>query len=201
MRRRMTRARWRLAGAIVVLATAVFASSVVAGQFRSQDPSSFRADLATGAVTRVADIPAADGLPGRGVFAQVTAGGQFCLWDAVSAGSSLKQGGCNPVSDPLGGSALSASLAYEGGPDVERVRDARLVGLASPEVARVEVLMSDGTHRAVRSETASVGSRTFLTFGYRIRASDLRSGIGPTAVIAWDTRGVEVARQPTGIGP
>ena len=47
--------------------------------------------------------------------------------------------------DPLGGSELSASLAYEGGPAVEDVQDARLIGLASWDVATVQLLMSDGT--------------------------------------------------------
>src|SRR5512143_1056891 len=136
--------RWALL-AVVVLAAAFLAGGVVAGQFRAVDPSTFRADLATGTPVRVADVPAQGDRPARGVFAAVTEGGQFCLWDAPSPDSLRRQGGCNAASDPLGGSVLSASLAYEGGPAIEDVHDARLIGLAARTVERVEVLMSDGT--------------------------------------------------------
>ena len=132
---RMTRRRRAIVASISALATAIVASSVVAGQFRSPDPEAFHVGLATGEIARVADIAAGDGLPGRGVFVQATDTGQICLWDAPSASSQQRQGGCNSVDDPLGGSALSASLAYDGGPAVEDVRDARLIGLASRAVA------------------------------------------------------------------
>lgn len=190
--------RWVIAAAL--LAAAALTGSVVAGQFRQTDPAAFEDDLATGAVTRVADIAAADGLPRRGVFVQVTAAGQVCVWDALSASSPERGGGCNPADDPLGGSELSASLAYEGGPAVETVRDARLVGLAASGVAAVEILMTDGTRRAVRLKEATVGSSSFTAFGYRFRKSDLRRGTGPSAVVALDSAGAEVARQVTGIG-
>ena len=198
--KRMKRARWIMAGALLALTAAVFVGSVVAGRFRTQDPSSFQADLASGAVTHVADIGAADGLPRRGVFAQLTHEGRFCLWDAPSAQSQTKQGGCNDARDPLGGSAISASLGYEGGPAIESVKDARIIGLASPEVARVVIAMSDGSERTVGLRPAHVGSEDFLAFAYRIRRSDLEKGIGPTAVIARAASGAEIARQPTGIG-
>ena len=197
---RMTRLRWIPGASILLVGTALLAGNVIAGQFRTEDPVEFRADLATGKLVRVADIEASDGLPGRGVFVQVTENGNFCLWDAPSAQSPVRQGGCNALEDPLGGDALSASLAYEGGPGLENVRDARLVGLASREVESVVVLMSDGTERRMRLERVSARSRDYLAFGYRFRASDLRQGIGPTAVVARDAAGVEIARQPTGIG-
>jgi hypothetical protein len=196
----MTQRRWAIVVSISALATAILASSVVAGQFRGPDPEAFHAGLATGEITRVADIAAGDGLPGRGVFMQATDTGQLCLWDAPSASSQQRQGGCNPVTDPLGGSALSASLAYEGGPAVEDVRDARLIGLASRDVAIVQVLMSDGTWREMRLKKAMLGSDEFRAFGYRFKKSDLRGGVGPTAVIAKAATGDEIARQSTGIG-
>jgi len=197
---RMTRRRWAIVGAISALATAILASSVVAGQFRAPDPEAFHAGLATGEITRVADIAAGDGKPARGVFVQATDTGQLCLWDAPSASSQQRQGGCNSVDDPLGGSALSASLAYQGGPAVEDVQDARLIGLVSRDVATVQVLMSDGTQRDVRLRKATLGSNEYGAFGYRFKKSDLRGGVGPTAVIARAASGDEIARQPTGIG-
>lgn len=199
-RKRTRRVVWALPASIALLASVVFAGSVVAGHFRAADASSFEADLATGAVARIADIPAAEGFGQRGVFAQVTDRGQFCIWDAASVGSMQRQGGCNSASDPLGGSALSASLAYEGGPAVEGVRDARLIGLVDPEVSRVVVVMSDGSRRAMRLERVEVDSREFQAFGYRVKPSDLRRGVGPTAVLALDAGGAEIARQRTGIG-
>jgi hypothetical protein len=186
--------------AAALLAAAVVTGSVVAGQFRQTDPEAFQEGLATSEVMRVADIAAADGLAGHGVFVQVTETGQVCLWDAPSASSLERGGGCNPADDPLGGSELSASLAYEGGPTLASVRDARLVGLAASDVAAVEVLMSDSTRRGVRLRTATIGSSAFRAFGYRFSRSDLRRGVGPTAVVALDSSGAEVARQVTGIG-
>ena len=161
---------------------------------------SFADALATGEVTRIADIAAADGLPGRGAFAQVTDSGQFCLFDAPSATSLQRGGGCNPSDDPLGGSAISASLAYEGGPAIEAVRDARLIGLAAGDVVRISVLMSDGSSREMKLKKAKVGADEFVAFGYRFKKTDLRRGIGPTAIVAFDAGGVELGRQPTGIG-
>lgn len=197
---RMTRRRWAIVASISALATAIVASSVVAGQFRNPDPEAFHAGLATGEIARVADIAAGDGLPGRGVFVQATDTGQICLWDSPSASSQQRQGGCNSVDDPLGGSALSASLAYDGGPAVEDVRDARLIGLASRDVATVQVLMSDGTQREMRLRKAMLESDEYRAFGYRFKRSDLRGGVGPIAVIARAATGDEIARQSTGIG-
>ena len=197
---RMTRRRWAIVASISAVATAILASGVIAGQFRGPDPEAFHAGLATGEVARVADIAAGGGLPGRGVFVQATDMGQLCLWDAPSASSQQRQGGCNSTDDPLGGSALSASLAYEGGPAVEDVRDARLIGLASRDVATVQVLMSDGSLRELRLRNATLGSDEYRAFGYRFKKSDLRGGVGPTAVIARASTGDEIARQPTGIG-
>ncbi len=113
---RMTRRRWAIVASISACATAILASSVVAGQVRGPDPEAFHAGLATGEIARVADIAAGGGLPGRGVFVQVTDTGQLCLWDAPSASSQQRQGGCNSTEDPLGGSAalVRASLTRVG---------------------------------------------------------------------------------------
>lgn len=187
--------------ATAALAGGVLTGGVIAAQSQwLADPEELSSAVQGDPLVKVADIGAAGGAPAHGVFVQRTSTGHVCLWDAPSASSQQRQGGCNSIDDPLGGSALSASLAYEGGPAVEDVLDARLIGLASREVASVHVVMSDGTQRQVRLKRAMVGPSEFRAFGYRFKKSDLRGGIGPTAVIARSTTGDEIARQSTGIG-
>jgi hypothetical protein len=192
--------RWALVG-VTGLVAAVLASGVIAAQLESPpDLESLNAATRDAPMTRLADIAAADGKPVRGVFAQITSTGQFCLWDAPSAQSLERQGGCNPVDDPLGGHALSASLAYDGGPKAVDVTDARLIGVASHEVAAIQVLMSDGTRRTMQLRAGTVGSEDYRAFGYRFRRADLKGSIGPAAVLAFDEVGREIDRQPTGFG-
>jgi len=139
-------------------------------------------------------------LPGRGVFAQFTSTGHFCLSDAPLDSPQMGGGGCNAADDPLGGTSISASLAYDGGPAIAGVKDARVIGLASAEVASIDVLMTDGTSRSVKLKKAKVGSDELQVFGYRFKKADLKRGLGPTAIVALDADGVEIGRQPTGIG-
>jgi hypothetical protein len=179
----------------------VLVGSVVAGRnLWLDDAVKLDEALADAAPVQVAEIAAADGRQARGVFAQLTSTGHVCLSDAALDAPLMGGGGCNPADDPLGGDAISASLAYDGGPALDTVSDARLIGLVSEETASVRVLMSDGTLRSVKLKKAKVGSDEFQAFGYRFRKSDLRKGIGPTAIVALDADGVELGRQPTGIG-
>lgn len=189
--------------AVVVCAAAIaalLAGAVGAGYDWSRGSSELEAALVDATPRRVADIPAADDLPARGVFAQSTSTGHFCLSDAPLDAPLMGGGGCNSVDDPLGGSVLTTSLAYDGGPAIETVKDARLIGLAAPEVASVRVVMSDGSSRIVKLKKTKVGSRDFSAYGFRVRKSDLRKGIGPIAVVAYDEGGAEIDRQTTGIG-
>ena len=156
--------------------------------------------MATGEVTRVADIAAADGLPARGVFAQVTESGQFCLFDAPSVTSSQRGGGCNPADEPLGGNAISASLAYEGGPAIEGVRRCEAHRSGRGRRGEHQRAHERRVSRDMKLKKAKVGADEFVAFGYRFRKADLRKGIGPTAIVAFDAGGVELGRQPTGIG-
>jgi len=186
--------------AVVMAAAAVLAGGVVASAFDwSASSAELEAALAKTPPTQVADIAAADGLPARGVFAQITPTGHFCLFDAPLDAPLMGGGGCNAADDPLGGSPVSASLAYDGGPAIESVRDARLIGLAAANVASARVLMSDGSSRVVKLKRSTVGEQ-LQVFGYRVRRSDLKKGIGPVAIVAHDANGVELGRQPTGIG-
>lgn len=198
LRKRIGR-RWS-ALAIGVLAGGTLAGGVVAAQFR--DAASLEeldASLRDDPLVRIADIPAANGLPSRGVFVQSTAAGFVCLWDAPSAGASKRQGGCNSADDPLGGRKLFISFAYDGGPAVADIRDARLIGLASADVAAVKVVMSDGTARNMPLRTAALAGRRYLAFGYRVSQGDLRREVTPRAVLAVNGAGEEIDRQATGV--
>jgi len=189
--------RWVTFGVGIVLAGAL-ASAVVAS--RIDDGSDLVAAIEEAPLTQVASIDAADSAGELGVFVQTTETGHLCVWEAPSATSRQRGGGCNTADDPLNGSAISATLSYDGGPAISSVKTATVFGLTAPEVAQVDVLMSDGSSRTVKLRKAKIASDEFRAFGHRIRKSDLRKGIGPTAIVAYDASGAELARQPTGIG-
>jgi hypothetical protein len=198
-RRRLLGRAW-VVGAVLVTA-GIVTGAVIASRFEwSDNVVRLDAALMEAQPVQLADIPAADGLPERGVFAQVTATGHFCLSDAPLGSPRMGGGGCNPADDPLGGSSISASLAYDGGPGIKAVTDARVIGLVSAEATSVRVIMSDGTSRTTKLRKAKLGSEEFEAFGYRFRKSDLRKGIGPIAIVAFDGDGSEIGRQETGIG-
>ena len=191
------RRRWLVLGVGLVLAGAL-ASAVVAS--RNDDGSALTAAIAETSLTQVAEVPAGDGASGRGVFVQLTETGHLCVWEAPSAISRERGGGCNTADDPLNGNAVSATLSYEGGPEISDVRSASIFGLAGSNAASVSVGMSDGSSRSIKLKKAKVGSDEFQAFGYRFKKSDLKKGIGPTAIVAYDAGGNELGRQPTGIG-
>lgn len=197
----------KLRRSIVVVAIAlvggVVVGTVVAAQSGGDagpDVASLQAAIAAEPMTKVADVAGSESFSARGVYVQELETGHLCVWDAPSAASRERQGGCNATDDPLGGSAVSANLAYDGGPAIEGVRDARLTGLAASNVASVVVLMSDGSERRVHLKKAKLEAGDFFAFGYRFKKADFRKGVGPIAVIAQDADGGEIARQPTGIG-
>ena len=181
------------------LAVGVLAGGVLAAQWHAAvSPDELGAALSDAHVVRIADIPADSGYLARGVFAQKTSGGLFCLWDAPSASAAERQGGCNPSDDPLGGRMMFVSFAYDGGPAVGSVRDARLIGLTAAAVASVEVVMSDGTRRTVELHKTPSSIGNYLAFGLRFGRGGLRRGTSPTAVVAFDGAGSEIDRQVTG---
>jgi hypothetical protein len=185
----------------VIVAAGALAGGVIAGRVGwTDDAARLDAALAESPAVTLIEIPSADGLPARGVFAQLASTGHLCLTDAPLGSPHAGGGGCNPADDPLGGRAVSASLAYDGGPAIEDVKDARLIGLAAPEVASVRVLMSDGSWRRVRLKKAKLGPTEFQAYGHRIKSADLKRRIGPTAVVAFNADGNEIERQATGIG-
>jgi hypothetical protein len=197
---KMAKARRWLVLVAVLAAGGTFAGAVIASQFggRGPGPEGLQAAIRTDPVFEVAEIPAEGGLGKRGVFVQPTSAGFVCLWDASNATSRARLGGCNDEDDPFNGQKLFVSLAYEGGPAVAEVKDARLIGLVPLEVAGVDVLMSDGTRRAMPLRTVSVRGAAYRAFGYRFNRADLRAGVAPTTVVALDAAGREIDRQATG---
>ena len=192
----------RLAVAAVIVALfGVVTSAVVASHVRDAEvPKGLEEAIRAEPLVKVAEIPAGHGLAARGVYAQPTSAGFLCLWDAPGASSRARQGGCNRAEDPFAGMGVFASLAYDGGPDVGTVSDARLIGLAPKDVASVEIVMTDGTRRSVPLKPALLGPDEYQAFGYRFSRADLRKRLGPAAIVALDDAGSEVGRQPTGFG-
>jgi hypothetical protein len=194
-------------GALVLVvglaAAAILAGVVVGAQFDLMPSDEVQASLRSDAMVRVAEIPAADGMASRSVYVQPTSTGLLCLWDAPSSTPQARQGGCNSADDPLAGRAMTISLAYDGGPATSSVTDARLIGLASNDVASVQVLMSDGTRRRIpmrRELAVSSEAGRFRAFAYRFPRMDFARNLGPTAVIALGGTGAELDRLTTGYG-
>ena len=183
-----------------VLAGVLIVAAVVAAQGGPEAPADLRKAIESEPLVKVLDLPSAEGAGARSMFVQPTSAGFLCVWDAPSASSKARQGGCNPSDDPLAGRAVSASLAYEGGPAADSVKDARLIGLATAETEAVHVVMNDGSVRELRVKSARVGVDTFRAFGYRFKTADLKKGLGPTMIVALDAKGAEIGRQPTGFG-
>ena len=200
--KRKTYRRWIVLGCGVA-AAGVLAGGVVGAQVEGPLSEDVAASLRTAPLTKVADITAANGLEARGVFVQPAASGLLCLWDAPSATSLTRLGGCNRSSDPLGGKKMTISFSQDGGPALSDVKDARIIGLTSIDVAAVQVLMTDGTRRDVKLKRTPAIARvagSYLAFGYRLKQSDLRQAVGPAAVVALDATGQEIDRQQTGFG-
>jgi hypothetical protein len=187
----------------VLVAAGVLAGGVVGSQFDGLPGEGFQASLESDAAVRVAGIPAQSGLPARSVLVQPTSTGHLCLWDAPNASSKARQGGCNRADDPLAGRKVTISLAYEGGPEIADVTDARLIGLVSSDASSVQVIMSDGSRRTIpmaRETAVAMDAGGFRAFGYRFPRSDFQRGLAPTAVVALDAGGAELDRLSTGYG-
>jgi len=150
-----------------------------------------------GKLTKVAEVPGPPSASRRSIFVE-RAGGQLCLWDAPDARGLIRQGGCNPESDPFAGGQMFVSFSYEGGPKAQDVRDARLIGLLSSSVAESSVALSDGTVRTLALRPAPQAGNGLQYFAYRLDPRDLRRGIGPTMVRAFDSNGRLLDSDPTG---
>jgi len=200
----MKKTRWVIAlGA--VSATGLAAGGLAYGVFRAAGTPSAAPDVSSKASVRavVARFPSAPGRAGRSLVLQRTPDGYLCVWDAPGEDEAHGSGGCNPAADPLGGRELYVSLAYDGGPSVATVTDARLSGLVSARVDRLQLVMSDGTMRnvpLVSARTRAIAGSDYRVFAYRVPPGDLQRGVTPTAAVALDRAGSEIDRQTTGIG-
>ncbi len=187
-----------LAVALAVVVAGSLAGAVVA--YRADDGSELTAAIGMDPLVRVAEVASTDGVPEKGVFVQLTRTGHLCVWEAASASSRQRGGGCNTADDPLNGRPMSFTLSYDGGPALGDVKAASLFGLASTEVSRATVLMSDGSTREIRFRDVDIASDGYRAFGFRFKRADLRKGLGPTAVVSIDEAGTQIDRQTTGIG-
>jgi hypothetical protein len=182
--------------------TGIVASGVSGGNGQpGLEPAAVEAALATGVPVRVASFAAAPGKQSRAVFLRETSDGLLCLWDAPDAGSH-GPGGCNRATDPFAGQKMMISMAWDGGPALSTISDARLIGIVAADVEGLLLAMSDGTSRRVAlqgSQTAIRAAGLYRAFAYRIRQSDLRAGIEPVAVVALDGNGQAIDRQATGL--
>jgi hypothetical protein len=138
------------------------------------------------------------GRPDMNVLLSRLSDGSYCLDDA-EVGQSASAGACNPADDPLGGKPFLVVFAYDGGPEVSSVQDARLYGLVRSDVSTLEAAMTDGSTVQLRLSAHEVGGTPFRAYAYRVPASDLKRGITPVAVIARDGARTELARQATGL--
>jgi hypothetical protein len=189
-------------GAVVI---GLVSGGVASGVFRGAGSPSAVADIysPTSARATVARFAPEAGAADRQVVLQRTPDGYVCLWDTPDGTVDHGVGGCNPAADPLAGRKLFVSLAYDGGPAVTTVSDARLSGLVAQNVARIAVEMSDGSTRAVPlvdARATRVTRQAYRVFAYRIHRSDLAQRVGPVAVVALAGDGTELDRQTTGIG-
>ena len=194
--------------AITALAIAALAGGAViavaatrGGQPRAFDRPQTAADalpdsairfLHPGESRRVAEFTTSSGGAGAVFVNRSADNSQVCVWDTDVA-SGEQSGGCNPAADAFAGHAFTTSLAYDGGPDVTAVRDARIVGLVTDAVATVEVTYSNGTTR----RALITKDRAFV---HVVPPLLLHKGVGPVAVVARDKTGAVIDRQVTGIG-
>jgi hypothetical protein len=204
MRRLVTRRSAVIA--LAAVAAGVTASAIAVASSSGTEPQAFAragsaADrlppaaaefLAPGASRRIASFAAAGG-SARAVFLNRSKDqSQICVWDTdVASGS--QSGGCNPAGNFFGGHAFTLSLSYDGGPGLDTVRDARIVGVVTRGVASLEVVYADGSTRAVPI-TRDGG------FAHAVPPELLARRVGPVAVVARNAAGKVLDRQATGIG-
>lgn len=181
--------------------TGVVTSAVRGGNGKETlDPAAVEAATASGVAVKVATFPPLAGREGRAVFMRKTSNGLLCLWDAPD-GRREGPGGCNRASDPFGGRKMMISLAWDGGPALSTITDARLIGIVAVDVDAVTVRMSDGSTRSVALTGSQAGTHSdfYRAFAYRVQPADIRAGIEPISVSAFDDTGKLIDQQNTGL--
>jgi hypothetical protein len=148
--------------------------------------------------SRVATLPSQGGRPEVGLYVARLADGSICV-SSASADKTSAGGGCNSASAPLNGKPFIAIFAYDGGPAVATVEDARLYGLADRSVEELRLEMSDDSTRQLHLSAHAVAATPYRVFAYRVSHADIRARITPVAVVAYDASGAVIGRQPTGL--
>lgn len=196
----------RLVLIVLALAAATTAGAIAIAATRGEQPRAFGRPasagdalpiravrfLKPGESRRIATFASANGAP-HAVFTNRSKDDtQICVWD-TDVTSGAQSGGCNPTANFFAGHAFTLSLAYDGGPAITTVRNARIVGIVTDAVATLEVVYADGTAKQI-AITRDRG------FAYTVPNELPRRGVGPVALIARSASGAVLDRQVTGIG-
>jgi hypothetical protein len=200
----MRRKRLIVVATLVVTAVVVGALAglgVVTATASSDSPGLAAAEglQRNGLGTRVATFPGASGTAERAVYLAQLPDGRTCLMDGDLDGRTAGGGCSRSAADPLGGRPFSVSFMFDGGPDASSVTDARLAGLVASNVAKLAAVMSDGSTRPLALSERGVASTSYRVFAFRVSQADLRKGVTPTVVVAYDRLGAELGRQSTGL--
>lgn len=182
-------------GGIAAGATGGLVASGVVAFSRSAESSDslpLASVLKAGNSRRVADFTN-EGNSDRAVYVARTSDNQMvCLWD-TNLRTGHQGGGCNYANDVFGQGRMMVSFSFDGGPAVEDISEARVIGIVDPAVARVEILQSNG-------QLADVALTADRAFAVAFRQSDILGGRAPAAVIARDSDGTEIDREPIKLG-
>lgn len=186
-----------LAGVLAGTATGVMKTGIIAFSRApdSSDSLPLLSVLRTGESRRIADFADGDVSDARAVFvSRATEGGEemVCLWD-TNLLNGHQGGGCNYAYDPFGGRRMMVSLAFDGGPALETITEARIIGLVDPAVVSVGILQANG-------KTTDVRLSPDRAFAVAYTQSDILHGRAPVAVIGRDVRHAVIDQEPLQLG-
>lgn len=194
----MTKRHLILTGSVAAVLVAIMGAGLATGSFLFPNDPITRPAVESELGEKVASFPSQAGRPDAAVHIARSADAGLCV-NATGGDRRSWSGGCNPARDPLGGLPFMALFTYDGGPAAEHVKEARLYGLADKSVRQLSMEMTDGSARPLRLSANPVAGTAYRVFAERVSPNDLRSGITPTAVVAYDASGAEIGRQPTGL--
>ena len=196
----------RLVLIVLAIAAATTAGAIAIAATRGEQPRAFGRPasagdalpisaarfLKPGASRRIATFSSANDTPHSVFMTRSKDDTQICVWD-TDVTSGAQSGGCNPTANFFAGHAFTLSLAYDGGPAITTVRDARIVGVVTDAVATLEVVYADGTEK-------QIGLTRDRGFAYTVPNGLLHRGVGPVALVARSASGAVLDKQVTGIG-
>jgi hypothetical protein len=126
----------------------------------------------------------------RAVFTARRADGQGCIVESSVSGTTpsgqplhLTGGGCSP--DVFLGHSIAWVQSGAGGPSAAARKDLYIYGIAKPNVARVEVVSSDGTTSTVRIN----GNHAFY---FQMPKASLAQGVEPETIRSFDAQGTQL---------